>query len=91
MRLIALDTKRVIRHRTPNGITKIGTIPQPDGTQVLLTNGASRITKMARTDTRTLPRKPKARYFSRGELVSGEVDWILELGFLAIPLDYWLG
>jgi hypothetical protein len=79
---------------TPNGITRIGIMPQPEGTQVLLTSGANRMTRIATTETITLPTKAKARYFSRedsgAELPAGE-ESILELGFLAILLEYWLG
>lgn len=38
--------------------------------------------------------KAKARYFSNKDALSAlllDVDWILELGFLAILLEYWLG
>ena len=79
---------------TPNGITRIGIMPQPEGTQVLLTSGAKRMTRIAPTETITLPMKAKARYFSRedsgAELPFGE-ESRLELGFLAILLEYWLG
>jgi hypothetical protein len=92
--LIALATSRAIKQRKPKGKTKIGIIPQPDGTQVLFTSGASRITKIATSETITLPMKAKARYFSNKEALSAlffVAGWILELGFLAILLEYWLG
>ena len=61
---------------------------------MLLTSGASRITKIAPTETITLPMKAKARYFSNKDAaveLSFAEGWILELGFLAILLEYWLG
>ena len=94
LRLIALATRSAIKQRKPKGKTRIGIIPQPDGTQVLFSSGASRITKIASTETITLPMKAKARYFSNKDALSAlllDVDWILELGFLAILLEYWLG
>lgn len=69
-------------------------MPQPVGNQVLLTRGAKRITNIAPIETITLPRKAKARYFSRddsGAEFPVEEESILELGFLAILLEYWLG
>ena len=92
--MIALATSKAIRQAAPKGITKIGIIPQPDGTQVLLTRGANRITKIAPMETITLPMKAKARYFSNTDAIEESPlveDWILELGFLAILLGYWLG
>jgi hypothetical protein len=92
--LIALATRSATKQRKPKGKTKIGIIPQPDGTQVLFSSGANRITKIASTETITLPMKAKARYFSNKDAPSAllfDVDWILELGFLAILLEYWLG
>jgi hypothetical protein len=52
------------------------------------------MTRIAPTETITLPMKANARYFSRAD--SGaefpfEVESRLELGFLAILLEYWLG
>ena len=94
MRLIALATRSAIKQRKPKGKTKIGIIPQPDGTQVLFTRGASRITKTATKETITLPMKAKARYFSNKGASCAlpfVADWILELGFLAILLEDWLG
>jgi hypothetical protein len=75
-------------------MTRIGIIPQPEGTQVLLTKGESRITRIATTETKTLATKPMARYFStkleESPLVLAEAG-LLALDLLAILLEYWLG
>lgn len=91
---MALEIKSAIRQTKPKGITKIGTIPQPDGTQVLLISGESKITSSAPIEITTLPKKPKARYFST-ELVDSASDLpeeaLLGVDLLAILLEYWLG
>jgi hypothetical protein len=94
LRRTALATSSVIRHKTPKGITRIGIIPQPEGTQVLETSGDSRMTKIARTETKTLATKPIARYFSTKLVDSAEdlaTGALLAGGLLAILLEYWLG
>ena len=80
---MALEIKSAIRQTKPKGITKIGTIPQPDGTQVLLISGESKMTRSAPIEITTLPKKPKARYFSE--------EALLGVDLLAILLEYWLG
>jgi len=60
----------------------------------LLISGARRITKTERIEITTLPRKPKARYFSNGLVGSTAVlplDTFFEDDLLAILLEYWLG
>jgi hypothetical protein len=92
--LIALATSKAIRQTKPKGITKIGIIPQPTGTQVLLTRGASKMTRIARNETTTLTKKAKARYFSKVTEAEGLAlleERGLDLGLLAILLEYWLG
>jgi hypothetical protein len=93
LRLSALATSKAIRHTKPKGITSIGTIPKPAGTEPAPENEENRITRIARTDAITLPMKPIARYFSRTEALTGvvfEADRVLEESFLAILLEYWL-
>ena len=85
---------RLIRQRTPKGMTRIGIIPQPVGTQVLLSNGDKRMTRIATIETKTLATKPMARYFSAklDEFASVPVvEGLFTLGLLAILLEYWLG
>jgi hypothetical protein len=75
-------------------MTRIGIIPQPVGTQVLLTKGDRRITRIATIETKTLARKPMARYFSTklDEFASVPVvEGVFTRGLLAILLEYWLG
>jgi len=90
---LAFAISKPIRQRKPKGNSKIGIIPQPCGTQVLFISGANRIIRTAPREITTLPRKPKARYFSNG-LVDSTGVWPLEAFFedvlLDILLEYWL-
>ena len=65
----------------------------PLGTNVPLVSGARIIMKIVITETITLPKKPKARYFSNKDEESALLllaAGILEV-LLAILLEYWLG
>ena len=61
---------------------------------MLLTKGDRRMTRIAPTETNTLPTKPIARYFSikldDSALVLAEAG-LFAGGLLAILLEYWLG
>jgi hypothetical protein len=90
LRFLAFTTRSAIRQTKPKGITRIGIIPQPVGTQVLFTNGAKMITNTAAAEITMLIKKPKARYFSTGLVVSAGLAALFLVLLFAILLEYWL-